>query len=375
VTVLNTEVIPDVAALAHALRKRMPWAPAQKALQAHGLPRGRGWDLTVAKLVTPGTLAPDQIVAMQQLLVDHELCGEKLIRLYQMDAELKATLIRQLRSIDIQPNVFTACYPTGLSDAEIEENNSFPLQIAAIVEADGGLAVVFSTIRGLIFREEVDPDSLPPAAREALSYYDQVLGVRQERRQTFEVVYLPYEGDLVDIRVDYPDGMLRAAAQTAHAQVRQAFNEFVGCEALSTPLNLFHLISSMYEAPNEGTVVELAFGTTTASTKYEKMRRSLLCLRQEVYHRAGKQALAAPIEPFRVSIQWLVSLTDDVYSRPELSLQSTQMARDSEAPTLFDAVIRNTTGDRDYNFIRGRLEHFLAAITTAETLESMDVVG
>ncbi|MFH5923824.1 hypothetical protein [Roseomonas xinghualingensis] len=353
----------------------MPWIPAQKALQADGLPRGRGWDFTVAKLAAPDALNAEQATALQQTLVEHQLCGEKLVRLYLMDTEDKAALIDHFLSLDIEPNAFTARFPAGLSEAEIEEHFPTPLQLVAVIEAGEGLAVVFSATRGLTFREEVDPEDLPPAAREALADYDQVLGVRQEKRQTFEVVYLPYEGNLVDVRVDYPDGMLRSAAQVTHAQVRQAFNSLAEREALSAPLNLFPLISGMYEADDEGTVVELAFGTTTASTKYERMRRNNLCLRQEIYHRAGKEALAAPIEPFRVSIQWFVALTEEVSSRPELSLQSSQKERDSERPTLFEVVVRNATGSRDFNFVRGRLEHFLAAITAADALEPADAAS
>jgi hypothetical protein len=348
----------------------MPWSAAQKAFMADGIPRSRGWDLTVARLSAPGALNPDQIGAAQQILIEHEVCGEKLVRVYEVDLATKAALIEQLRSVEVQESVFSSCFPAVLTEEEIAAHFPVPLTLVAVLEVGEGVAAIFAATRGLTFREEVDREGLPPAAREALAGYDEVLGIRQEKRQIFDVVFVPFDGNRVDVRVDFPDGMLRGAAQAAHIQVRHAFNVLVGHEVLGVPINLFPLIGNMYHASREGTVVELAFGTTTASTKYERMRRQHLCLREEIYHRAGSDALDAPIEPFRLSIQWSVELGEEAQSRPELSFQSTQRVRDSENPALFDVVVRNVTGCRDYDFVRGRLCHFLDATAAQDVVES-----
>lgn len=362
----------EIAAVVRTMQQRMPWTVAQKALASAGLPRGRGWEASIGKLCAPGELQPQQIDAARQLLVEHEVCGEKLVRVYRLDASTKDALLAQLRSLDLEENVFTRCYPAALSPQEVEDNFPHEPAPAAIVEFETGLAVVFAATKGLILREEVDQEALPPAAREALAGYDEVLGIKQEKRQTFDVVFVALDGDLVEVRVDFPDGMLRGAAQAAHAQVRHAFNALIGYDALQEAKNLFPLLNDMYHAPSEGTVVELAFGTTTASTKYEKMRRQHLCLREEIYHQAGKKALEAQIEPFKLSIQWSVPLAGEVSSRPELSFQSTQRVQNSEKPVLVDAVVRNAIGCRDYDHVRSRLEHFLAKVSVAAGPEPTD---
>ena len=113
----------------------------------------------------------------------------------------------------------------------------------------------------------------------------------------------------------------------------------------------------MYEDENEGTVVELSFKTSTASIKNEKMRRTRLCLRDELYHKGGKDALGTKIEPFKVSIRWSFQ-----HDQPELTLAGTsrgQQAANGQATgqLVTGAVIKNCLGSVDYEHVKARLVH------------------
>jgi hypothetical protein len=77
--------------------------------------------------------------------------------------------------------------------------------------------------------------------------------------------------------------MHRDVGEAAQNRIRMELATLVKADNLSSPVNLFPLINEMYKAQGEGTVVELAFGTTTASLKREKMRRRAACLREEAY--------------------------------------------------------------------------------------------
>jgi hypothetical protein len=68
--------------------------------------------------------------------------------------------------------------------------------------------------------------------------------------------------------------------------MKRTLHTLLGAEPLGTPVNLFPLIDTLYRS-NEGRVVELGFGTTTASLKHERMRRTQTCLRKETYHKGG----------------------------------------------------------------------------------------
>ncbi|WP_353213020.1 hypothetical protein [Rhodovarius sp.] len=344
----------------------MPWTIARRGLRSLGIARGQGWEATVAKLTaTPDGMSLEERLAVRQLLTEHALCGEKSIRLYRISEATKLAALETLTSLTIQPTPFTGAFPALLTPEEVEANFPAAATPVAVQHLPNGLAVVFASIRGFQFREELDRDSLPEEVQDALAGYDEVIGIRQEKRQTFEVVFVPFDGDLVEVRVDCPDGTPRSASFAVQSQVKSSFNNLLGSQVLQDPVNLFGLIDAMYSAESEGTVVELAFSTTTASTKFEKMRRRHLCLRQEVYHRAGKEALTAPIEPFRVSIEWDVPLPNDVMSRPELSIHSTQSMRDAELPNLCDVGIRHAVGQADYDFVMSRLQHFLQELETA----------
>jgi hypothetical protein len=125
------------------------------------------------------------------------------------------------------------------------------------------------------------------------------------------------------------------------------------------------LINQIYKSATEGQVVELAFGTTTASLKHERMRRRAMCLRKEAYHIGGKAALAAPIEPYRLSVVWKLPLANG-FSTPELGLYSSSFAAGSRNPTLTDAVIRKCMGANDFAHVESRIEHFLSTLAKAK---------
>lgn len=178
--------------------------------------------------------------------------------------------------------------------------------------------------------------------------------------QAMDVVWIPSSGNVIDIRIDFPQGMHRDVGEAAQAAVRSEFFKLIGADdSLGTPVNLFPLINAIYRAPKEGTVVELAFGTTTASTKHEKMRRKAHCLREETYHKGGKAALSTPIEPYRLSVHWRRKIGRDKFSVPELSLHSSGRASADTRPELIDAVIRNCMGADDFDYVKSRMEHYL----------------
>jgi len=159
----------------------------------------------------------------------------------------------------------------------------------------------------------------------------------------------------VQLRSDYLEGMSLEDAQSGKAMLREACNAQFGGRALSTPLNLFGAINAIYANPEEGHVVEMHFTTSTSSVKQERMRRSGLSLRDELYHVAGKAALEAPIEPYKISVNWDFPLGQEASTRPELTLSSTARMAGSSNPYLYEASITGCIGLADYSFVLDRL--------------------
>jgi hypothetical protein len=190
--------------------------------------------------------------------------------------------------------------------------------------------------------------------------YEEVYGLKQIRHQAMDIVWIPTHGNYIDVRIDFPQGMHRDVGEAAQAFVKSEFLKLIGDDGLSVPVNLFPLINKIYRTPKEGVVVELAFGTTTASSKHEKMRRKAQCLREETYHKGGKAALNTPIEPYRLSVLWKILIGQKKYSTPELSLNSSSRMSADAQPALVDAVIRNCMGRADFDHVKSRMEHFLS---------------
>lgn len=344
-----------IADVASSLRARVPWEVAQKILEGNGIPRGMGWDRTIEKLAdsndVPGDGEGDLIEAMRE----HVLAGEKLTRFYSMSSDDLVALRAALNGLTISATRFSAAYPLAISDADIASSSISRPTPAAIELNDDGAALVFASIRAQEVREPVE---LSDDMGGALSAYEQVVGIRHIKRQSMDVVWIPREGNIIDVRIDFPRGMLLEQGIFAHEQIREQLSLIFGQDYLSNPVDLFPIVDQLYRSPRDGTVVELAFGTSTASLKHEKMRRSSICLRAETYHVGGSAALAAPIEPYRISVQWERE-HGAVNSRPELSLQGQfRMTHLVDAP-LHEAVIRKCLDTADYNFVRSRVESYM----------------
>jgi hypothetical protein len=169
-----------------------------------------------------------------------------------------------------------------------------------------------------------------------------------------DVLWIPAADKFVELRIDSPKGSHKDVAAMAEGQIIQKINELAAEDTFKKPINLFPLIQSIYSEPDEGIIVELAFGTSTASLKHEKMRRRHLDLRTEVYHQAGTRALVTKIEPHQLSVVWFRG-SPDTETAPELSLNSSIRSAHSTNPVLYLAEIRNCTDQSDYDYVRSRV--------------------
>lgn len=349
-------ILMSIAEVAASLKARVPWEVAQKIFEDNDIPRGMGWDRTLEKLAVsddfPDSGESDLIEAMRE----HVLAGEKLTRFYGISPEGLSTLRSAIAGLTISAtSKFGAAYPLPVPDTEIAASVITKPALAAIDVNDDGTALVFASIRAQEVREPVE---VSQEMEDVLSAYEQVVGIRHIKRQAMDVVWIPNEGSTVDVRIDFPKGMVLEQGAFAHEQVREQLALLVGQDHLSSPVDLFPIVDKLYRNTGDGTVVELAFGTSTASLKHEKMRRSSICLRTETYHVGGTTALTAPIEPYRISVQWERE-HGSVRSRPELSLQGQfRMTHLVDTP-LHEAVIRKCLDTGDYNFVRGRVESYM----------------
>ncbi|WP_245261405.1 hypothetical protein [Mesorhizobium sp. L103C131B0] len=350
----------SIARIAQSMRSRMPWPVGRRILLENEVSRGRGWDQTLGKLIHNAGRLETKIEPLVDALREHILCGEKISTFYEVAPDAMEASRNALLSATIPTSPFSEAYPYLLSEDELL-NAPAGIFLAAVETNEDGVAAVFSSVRVVTVREPILPTDVPEAAAEIFDDYEEIVGLKTIRLHACDTVWLPHDGKHIDVRIDYPVGTLHEVAVAAQARVADAFHEIVGVRLLATPVNLFPLIDRIYKDPKEGTVVELGFGTTTSSLKHEKMRRKMLDLREEQYHKGGKAALQTPIEPFRLSIVWKRLAGNGVISNPEMSINSSARSAGAQLPCIETVVIRKCMGQADYEFVRSRIEHHLAA--------------
>lgn len=343
------------------MEQRMPWTIARRILEENGIPRSQGWERTKQLLLEGDGAAPEKTEQLLECLIEHTLCGEKLVRFFELTDDQMVSFRRAAAAIEIPASPSRSRYPLSLEEDELKSTALGHTLVARHMFEDG-VALVFSTVRIVVSREELEPKSFPPGSEELLSQYDEIVGLKNRRVQGMDVVWIPADGTLVELRSDFPKNVPQRLIEQGQLSMKFELGRTFGVDYLHSSLNLFPLIGRMYGTPDEGLVVEFAFGTTTASTKHEKMRRGSLSLREEDYHKGGIAALEDPISPFKLSIEWERKLGDDVISKPELSLHSNAREGSAGVGVLIDAVVRNCMGRDDFDFVRSRMKFHLSTV-------------
>lgn len=340
------------------MRSRVPWDVAKRILSQCEIPKGHGWEKTLERLDGRAPEFEAHADDLAEALEEHYICGEKLTRFYELKPKTTSDIRSVLASAKPPKNDFSNSYPALIDQEQIESSYPQKHTLAAIKKNDDGIAAIFASSRAIYVREHIDTNDFPEEIASTLSGYDEVMGVKLIKYQAMDTVWVPHHGNFVDIRVDFPRGMHHDQALVAIERTREAFHQVCGGSALTEPVNLFPLIDLFYKSSGEGNVVEMAFGTTTASLKREKMRRSKTDLRKEIYHQGGKKALKTPIEPYRLSVEYDVRLGATI-SAPEISFNGNSRMTGSANPILQDVVIRKCIGITDYEYVRDRVEHFI----------------
>lgn len=336
----------------------MPWPVAQKVLKRIGVRRSRGWDNTL-KAVNDAGVRPDREDELIRALQEHLLCGEKLVQFYQLDDEMMNALRYSLLLMELPKNIFSAIYPMQVDADEVRAGDHTRPVLAEVARLPFGSALIFASIRHTTSRESLGLGDLPAEAAEALSGYAEVIGVRRQKLEAIDVLWIPDEGNTIELRVDFPWGMLQEQGKVALANLAAACIATLGRDYLSNQVNLFPAIQSLYDKEGDGSMVELGFMVSGSAQKLEKSRRDGHCCRTEAYHVGGKQALAMPIQPYRVSVIW-PEADGENESRAEVSLNGTSLMTADPEAFLGSMTVRNCADLTEYQYLRERMLEHLA---------------
>lgn len=336
----------------------------RQLLKKHGLPVGQGWDKTLKILYTLHEKQGKdvkKINVLEEAYFEYLLCGERAVKLYKIEDEKLKQLIAAIQNYEPEDSIFAESFPYPLSNERLAEADNTTALIY-IYEDTSFINIVFCTKRFITERRELSLDELSIEAQNDLCAYDEIIAVKHNMKQCFDVVTVCKDDGFIEIRIDLNGGISSDDISLASANISKVFrnlcSELVGEELIGgIPINFFPLIDRMYEAP-EGRVCELGFTTDTASIKHEKMRKKDICLRSEDYHRAGKEAVHH-ITPYRLGVCWTMEIAEGIESKPELLLPGNFRILGRPEQYLGEAVINNCCGLDDYHFVIRKLKNYI----------------
>jgi hypothetical protein len=351
-----------VSQLLESSRKRVPWSTMRAIFKMCDLSVGRGWEDTIKKLSEKDEDIPDYFNKLKDCYCNHLLVGEKSLKLFEIKRDKIDEVIEAPTSHEITKTIFHETYPFALPDERLKEISSSP-ELVKINDSDNQLSVVFCTKRFFTERTEINPDDLSEEAKVSLGSYDELVGIKRYDRQFFDVVVLWKDKDLVEVRIDTTQGGIPSKERSkAFSEIICSFNALLKDninvnELLKTSINFFPLIDRLYES-NEGKVGELAFTTDEGSIKSERMRKGTVDLRNERYHKAGRQAVEH-ITSYRLAILWRFLLSEEVETQPELLLPGQSHILNRSIQVLDEVIITKCSGNQDYNFVFEKIIEYL----------------
>jgi hypothetical protein len=345
-------------------KERIPWQTMRNILHSKKLPVGQGWDATIQKLDSfrrESEANSKKMNALEDAYFEHLMTGEKALQLFEIDKDSHQLLIKAMDGYKPDSNDFNETFPFPLSEAKLKELDSSSVLVHIEISQDN-YALVYCTKRYYTERHELRLDSFSQETKDDLCGYDEIIALKRKLRQCFDIVVLDKTSNIAELRIDMADVLSSDDIAMSFKSITNKFNtlskELIGIdEILDKPINFFPIIDKLYNSA-EGRVCELSFTTDEASIKNERMRRKDVCLREESYHKAGKKGVPH-ITPYKLGITWTVKISDELESKPELLLPGHFRLLSVSPQYLGDAIITRCFCNEDFNFVVGKIKHYL----------------
>jgi hypothetical protein len=306
-----------------SMAQRIDFAPAKYLLQQQALPVSIGWDSTIVRVVAEAKTRPRYQQLYDQLVssfVDHTLVGEKAVLYYGFGNLPKADKVNYTAAVkaavdklDIPPSAFGSAYPLAVHDQSIlRELENTSTTLTHIFERDNRVFFLYSSVRSFNERVSIDRSVFEQSDKERLEDYSEIIGVRAIRRQCFDYIVYDIDRELVELRIDCPDGMPSVHKQSAIQRVIAAFNA-LGLFASgwspfgTTPFNFHTLMDNLYKNTGEGSAFQLGFTASSATTASNNgarlLRRKNSDLRKDDFHLGGAQKVK-DISVYTIGVEW-----------------------------------------------------------------------
>ncbi len=342
----------DVEKVLSGIRARAPWRSAASVmLEQAGLHVGHGFDDTFPPLTRPGAVSDEAFEQLQDGLVQHLISGEKSLRLFRKNSATANALRAKAKQKRKSSHPIVDTFPGVLNASELAAIGEVPPKFCAYIEEEEGEALLFVGARAYQERVELTPDALKASAIHDRDF-ESIIGIVNRRRQVYDAIWIPEEGDYIVVAADYPKAAISDFSSASHIALERMMHRETGVEP--EPIDLWPAVAGLYDEP-DGEVVELGFVTDDDSVKHLKARQGKKCLRKDAYHAAGSEEVGESLLPFKLAVRWNRKESSEIVTSPEVLLPGTSKLIFGSSSVLFDAVFRNGLNVRDLTFVVSKL--------------------
>jgi hypothetical protein len=338
------------ADLIRSMEARIPFRVAQRILRTCEFPSGQSWPSIREKLEKSSKKLDYH--ALNDAYLQSLVASEKSVAAFAIGSAARAGLIQKITPLEPDASDrFVKKYPYVLDAKILAQTQEAGTVFVGTETLPFGLAVMFSTVRITESRERLGTNGLPASLTKQ---YAEFYGIRRSYHQSYDAVIIPSTGDHAWISVDCPLYSNGDYADFAHTSVRNAFNSLVGGVALNKAENLFPLINKLYSESSEGVVAALSHLVSTSSVKHEKMRNGN-CLREELFHKAGADAVKGNLAAFAIGVCW--DMPDG--GQGELLIDGESKDASKSSAVVDRATIRKCSTPEELNTVFDKILQYL----------------
>ncbi|MEO1345561.1 MAG: hypothetical protein AAFV74_15545 [Pseudomonadota bacterium] len=211
------------------LQSRMPWTLANRAIRRAGLDGSSGWE--GARRKYENVHHPDAEKFLIEVLRQHALCGEKMTKLYPVSKDTRQELSDAISNLRTAKHALTEQFPLLLSEDQLEELNSEPV-LVSVEKTEDGIGAVYSMVIKLTSREEIPISDVFEDPDDIKERYDEVIGLKFQSVQLFNVIWVPHHDEFVEVRTDYPKGMRQELVHEIQSQYKAIANGLLKANAV-----------------------------------------------------------------------------------------------------------------------------------------------
>ena len=308
---MTTNPKADDKRLFDSLKARCRWPWIRRFLKDNDLKPGIGW-ADVERLAASGTKdGADLITKLTDVYVDLVISGNKYVQVYELDDELAKSLAPIGSHGTVSDSAFTSSYPYVLRPGDLKGAPSEKTLCEVRHLSNGDFCLVYCSRRDYVERQLFEGPAAEAIvkASKVLSGFDQVIALRTQSFQAYDVVTIRPKAKRIELMVDLPLAHAQDLQRETQASLLlvsaslslPALQKLVQSQA---PDNLADAIMEIYRNKTAGKLQGLRFRTSDGLLDFLRTTIDTDDLRINKYHANGASAINNEIDPFEVTTRF-----------------------------------------------------------------------